>query len=144
MKNLATYAPMKLSQKEDYQFAMDFDNCYAVTLKFKKVYHGKREYQLMAYEDLCKYLRKKVIDFDLHEEHTETNYHLHGIMVFPGYQKDINNFRRWFNRYFGTVHFSDKTDYGNWWEYVNKGEINNEPKPIGYMFGDADDDEVQE
>lgn len=100
---------------------MGADNCYAVTLKYKPMFHGDPNMIRIASEELEKYCNKRGIIFDFHSENEDTNYHLHGIMVFSGFDKQVKAFRKWFNRYYGTFHVSEKgADLNGWYNYCTK------------------------
>lgn len=118
--------------QEKFETTMLFDNCEAVTLKFRPAFWP---YESVCEESICDYCTKRQIRYCLVSERGPGgNYHMHGIMLFP-FQDVRKRFQTWFNKSFGHFYVSDKGDAVGWFNYVMKGaplpEYKSEPP---YLF----------
>lgn len=118
---------------DQFETAMLFDNCEAVTLSLKPMLWDPL-YAHLFEEDFRRYCRARQIDYVLYPETGKAgNNHYHGIMIFP-FGKIRKNFQVWFNKYFGKYYQGEKGDGTAWHYYCTKQSAFNVHREIPYLF----------
>jgi len=124
------------SQDDFIKFGL-MDNFEATTLKlFQRLWSDDSEFRTRMYH-YCSY---NCINFYMLPEYGQSNNkHYHGLIGFPSPQVR-KRFQVWFNKNFGKLYTSTKTDINKWYGYVHKSQTDTTYFKCMYAFGDGEFD----